>query len=376
MPETVKKIAQLILKYWRQELEEEELNELLDWSNQSTANKEAFARLTDPDLLISQLRDLSMVKQEMRDRIWAELQLGQPDAQEQLDITVRNKRIHTFFSYGFRKWLTVAALLLMAGLLAYWFTMRKAVSLPGKVLTLKNNRKMLAQDSGQALTGIQVQFADGVVLDPAVMVNGAVMQQGSLSLVKGPRSICFSSAADPASTDSALFTTISTPAGEAFTVWLPDGTEVILNAASSLRFPVVFNARHRTVEASGELYFHVQQRSSREGRIPFFVYTSGMNMEVPGTRFNVHVYPKEKLATATLEEGSLRVWKQVLHGQPATNSRDRLDVILRPGQQALISNHTTGADMGGIRVEEVDLQKVLSWKITQAMENKKTPCSR
>jgi ferric-dicitrate binding protein FerR (iron transport regulator) len=264
----------------------------------------------------------------------------------------------------------------MAGLLAYWFTMRQTAPPPGKVLTLKSNRGMLAQDSGQVLTGTRVQLADGTLLDPAVMANGAIMKHGVLSLVKAPGGICFSSAADPGLADSAIFTTITTPAGGRFTVWLPDGTEVILNAASSLRFPVVFNARHRTVEASGELYFHVRQRNSPKGRIPFFVHTSGMNMEVLGTRFNVHVYPKEKLATATLEEGSLRVWKQVLHNHTVSNSKDRVDVILRPGQQALISNHTTGADMGGIRVEEVNLQEVLSWKMEQSMENKKTPCSR
>ncbi len=98
MPETVKKIANLVLKYWRQELEEEELNELLDWSNQSTANKEAFARLTDPDFWSRHLRELSLVKQEMRDRIWTELELREPDGQEPYPVTEMNKRNSLFHS--------------------------------------------------------------------------------------------------------------------------------------------------------------------------------------------------------------------------------------------------------------------------------------
>lgn len=373
MPETVKKIANLILKYWRQELEEEELNELLDWSNQSAANKEVFARLTDPDFLVTHLRELSLAKQEMRDRIWAELELREPDLQEPLPVTFMNKR-NSIFNIRYRTWLSVAALLLVAGLLAYWFSMRRPALQSGNALTVRDNRKIAVPETPQAPARSQVQFADGILLDPITMANGTQLKHGALKLMKDSGGIRFSSSADPLSADTALFTTLSTPAGGNFTVWLPDGTEVLLNAASSLRFPVVFNTRHRTVEASGELYFHVRQQNSRKGRVPFFVHTSGMNMEVLGTRFNVHVYPQEKLATATLEEGSLRVWKQVLHTNATTNSRDRVDVILKPGQQALISNSTDGADMGGIRVEQVNLQEVLLWK--NAIESTKTPCSR
>ncbi len=114
-------------------------------------------------------------------------------------------------------------------------------------------------------------------------------------------------------------------------------------------FQVGTSARHRTVRSQW-WYFHVRQQYSGKVRVHSLNYiASGMNLEVLGTRFNVHVYPQEKLATATLEEGSLRVWKQVLHSDTATNSRDRVDVVLKPGQQALISNSTDGADMGGIR---------------------------
>ena len=359
MPETVKKIASLILKYWRQELEEDELNELLDWANHSPANREAFTRLTNPDFIVGQLRELTLVKQEMRHRIWTELQLSDTAMEEPGIITDEHDRRFSFLKMAWWKWTVAVVLLLIAGGLFFWLAQPSTSRI---VRTAGAGTMEGKQESPELPARSQFRFADGRLLYPDTMKHGAVLEHGQLKLTREAGGIRVNTAADPRSADSASFTTISTPAGEGITVWLHDGTEVKLNAASLLRFPAVFTVHGRTVQASGELYFQVAQQGTGGSQIPFFVHTSCMNLEAPAARFNVHVYPQDKLAAATLEEGSLRVWKQVLHTASGTNSGDRVDVILEPGQQAQISNGNDGTDMGGIRVEQINLQKVLSWK--------------
>lgn len=354
MPDTVRKIAQLVLKYWRQELQEDELNELLDWANQSPANKETFARLTNPDYLVSSLRDLSLVKQELRSRIWTELSL--PGEAEFDDLSDTHNHEYERKPANYRKWVVAAVVLLAFSLLTYWWLAgnRTAVAdtalLPEQVATPTPGSARL------------LQLADGSMIDTDTIQNGLSINTGSLILMKDAGILHIRSMDKPA--DSTGFAIFSTPAEGIGRLSLPDSTEVWLNAASSLRFPQVFNKRERVVEVTGEAWFQVRPLTDENNRTPFRVHTTRMEMEVLGTSFNVNVYPHERYATATLEEGSLRVWKKV--AIPAENKKVEntlVDVVLRPGLQAQVSNDSqTGPDMGGIRVEPVNLAETLSWK--------------
>jgi transmembrane sensor len=354
MPDTVRKIAQLVLKYWRQELQEDELNELLDWANQSPANKETFARLTDPDYLVSSLRDLSLVKQEMRHRIWTELSL--PGETEFDDITDTGNRESVQRTGNYRIWVTAAAVLLAFSLLTYWWLTRNRTSLED-VSPLPEQVATASSGSARLL-----QLADGSLINTDTIRNGLSINTGGLILMKEAGILRISSRGEPA--DSSGFAIFSTPAEGIGRISLPDSTEVWLNAASSLRFPQVFKKSERVVEVTGEAWFQVRPLLDEQNRTPFRVHTARMEMEVLGTSFNVNVYPHERYATATLEEGSLRVWKKV--AIPADNKKAEntlVDVVLRPGLQAQVSNdNQTGPDMGGIRVEPVNLAETLSWK--------------
>src|SRR5689334_3914708 len=64
------------------------------------------------------------------------------------------------------------------------------------------------------------------------------------------------------------YNTIETPKGGQYQVKLPDGTQVWLNAASSLRYPASFAALNdRKVELTGEAYFEVAKDKTH----PFIV---------------------------------------------------------------------------------------------------------
>lgn len=113
---------------------------------------------------------------------------------------------------------------------------------------------------------------------------------------------------------------LSTPRGMDFKVILPDGSEVWLNAESTIKFPSAFQQGERRVELQGEAYFKVTHNAQH----PFIVTTDRMNVRVLGTEFNMRNYKKEA-PRVTLVKGSVKVmnpkkgdaWQQLVPGQDA-----------------------------------------------------------
>jgi len=138
--------------------------------------------------------------------------------------------------------------------------------------------------------------------------------------------------------------TIETPRGGQYQIRLPDGTNVWLNAASSLKYPSVFHGNERKVELKGEAYFEV----SKNKKMPFRVITSTQTIEVLGTHFNVKGYLEEADTKTTLLEGSVKVVR--IH---STNG-----VVIKPGEQAQVKND--GDDQ--INIVGADMEEVMAWK--------------
>lgn len=91
--------------------------------------------------------------------------------------------------------------------------------------------------------------------------------------------------------------------GNRSTIILPDGSKVWLNADSRLTYREAFNNRVREVELEGEAFFDVAKDSVR----PFIVHTSGIDVRVLGTAFNVKSYPGDATIEATLIRGMIEV---------------------------------------------------------------------
>ncbi|PTN10423.1 FecR domain-containing protein [Mangrovibacterium marinum] len=137
-----------------------------------------------------------------------------------------------------------------------------------------------------------------------------------------------------------IYNTISVPRAGEFSLSLADGTKVWLNADSQLRYPVRFGAQTREVFLIGEAYFEVSHRDDQ----PFVVHVNDTKVRVLGTKFNVSGYASQAFIATTLVEGSVQVGY-------LTD-----DVLLRPGQQSVVSK---GVD--GIAVQEVDASIYTSW---------------
>jgi ferric-dicitrate binding protein FerR (iron transport regulator) len=142
------------------------------------------------------------------------------------------------------------------------------------------------------------------------------------------------------------YNTITTPYGGQYRIILADGTQVWLNAASSLKYPTSFTGHNREVQLTGEAYFEVAARPGQ----PFFVQMDkDTRVAVLGTHFNISAYSDEKDQRITLTEGSIRV------------GAGRESRILTPGQQANIIDAAPGMERMKV-AGQIDLGQVLAWK--------------
>lgn len=111
---------------------------------------------------------------------------------------------------------------------------------------------------------------------------------------------------------------VEVPKGAQYQVNLPDGSKVWLNAASTLKYPMQFEAGKREVALTGEAYFEVSKNPHR----PFIVKSREQEVKVLGTIFNINSYSDREFVETTLLEGSVNVNRH----------------LLVPGQRSLISN--------------------------------------
>jgi transmembrane sensor len=100
---------------------------------------------------------------------------------------------------------------------------------------------------------------------------------------------------------------ISTPLGSRSHTLLPDGSEVWLNAGTTLRYPESFSANQRDVFLTGEAYFKVKSNK----KWPFVVHTKEVKIRALGTAFNVKAYPTDKAVVTTLVEGVIKLENEV-----------------------------------------------------------------
>lgn len=99
------------------------------------------------------------------------------------------------------------------------------------------------------------------------------------------------------------YMTLHVPRGESYSMRLPDGTQVYLNAMTTLRFPEKFNADSREVYLNGEAAFAVKANE----QLPFYVHTGHRTVKVTGTKFNVTAYDDDVLWRTSLFEGKVSI---------------------------------------------------------------------
>jgi hypothetical protein len=130
--------------------------------------------------------------------------------------------------------------------------------------------------------------------------------------------------------------TVTTPVGGFYKITLGDGTQVFLNAKSSIEFPVGFYGAERHVKVNGEAYFKV----AKNKRMPFIVSVGGTDVKVLGTEFMINSFAKQ--TKTTLFEGSVQL-----------NYLSKRQILI-PGEEGI-------SDQNGILVNQADTAATLAW---------------
>lgn len=241
-------------------------------------------------------------------------------------------------------WKWAAAVLVLALGVSTYFLLTHNARNPGLL-----SRDIARHDIPPGKDGAILTLADGTQLVLDSLGEGKIATQNGTQISMNNNQLTYDATA---ATDGAALNTITTPKGRQYHVILPDGTEVWLNAASSIQYPVAFKGSIRRVKISGEVYFEVASKSWQ----PFVVETNQMKLEVLGTSFNVNTYNDEKTIRTTLLTGAVKVTPQ------PGSVRNTHHLVLVPGQTAVLSKPDApgGSTLSVIATPDAD--KIIAWK--------------
>ena len=99
---------------------------------------------------------------------------------------------------------------------------------------------------------------------------------------------------------------IIVPKGKRSQIVLADNSKIWINSRSKVIYPRTFEGKYREIYVEGEVYLKVAHDASK----PFIVNTSGFEVSVLGTSFNISAYKGQEKATVVLVEGSVNVKDQ------------------------------------------------------------------
>jgi len=190
-------------------------------------------------------------------------------------------------------------------------------------------------------------LANGKQISLTDVKNGNIAQQGATNIKKtanGQVVYNVNATSTLEKVAEVTYNTMTTPRGGQYHLTLADGTNVWLNAASSIKYPVAFNGKERRVEITGEAYFEVVHNAA----MPFNVTVNGQIIEDIGTHFNINAYNDEPATKTTLLEGAVKV------------SKGKISAMLKPGQQAVVMNKGNNSLLNVS--DNVNTDLVMAWK--------------
>lgn len=112
--------------------------------------------------------------------------------------------------------------------------------------------------------------------------------------------------------------------GEKIHLFLPDSSEIWINAGTTIKYPEEFKRKKRIVQLDGEAYFSVRRDESK----PFVVNTQNLSVNVLGTKFNIKAYSNEEQVITTLTSGKVEV------------QSEKQSQILKPNEQLSFDKKT------------------------------------
>lgn len=117
------------------------------------------------------------------------------------------------------------------------------------------------------------------------------------------------------------------------TVYLRDGSMVILEPQARLYYPDSFNSK-REVYLEGNAFFEVKKNP----RQPFFVYSSNIVTQVLGTSFFVRSDNNTNSVEVSVRTGKVTVYEYGRENAPSKDNEEANGVILKPNQKVVYNS--------------------------------------
>lgn len=138
----------------------------------------------------------------------------------------------------------------------------------------------------------------------------------------------------------------TTPRSSPRSIVLSDGSTVLLNASSWLKYPEKFTGKNREVYLDGEALFTV----ARNERRFFIVHTERQDIQVLGTQFNVLGYSSDPRTITTLITGQIKL------ATYDKNHQVKIEMMMHPNQQVFFDKLSNEAS-----VSEIDPNDAVTW---------------
>ena len=299
-----------LLAFWQNEpLDEKEREEIRHWLQESEQHRCYYRQLQK-----SYLRQRWIMREPLIRR----------KEERRYRLVARRRRI-------VRRWTVAAASVCL--LIAIGIGIYDRVQ-PGQVMPMAVNAQI---EPGCAKAKLYLSSGEEVVLSKEPQ---SLTERHTFIDVDGEGAVAYRKGGE-SSPEAGVYNRLVVERGGEYKLILSDGSEVWVNSATVLEYPVVFSGNRRIVKLNGEAYFKVQADSLR----PFIVVVAGgMEVCALGTVFNVNAYA-ERSVESVLVKGKISVGKE-----------DRR-VTLRPAQLAVYDRETGQTD-----VKDVDIRKYVDWK--------------
>ncbi|MNK11833.1 fec operon regulator FecR [compost metagenome] len=319
---TAIRIGQLVSKELTDQLSPEEQAELQGLINATEENRQVYEELLQEEKRNSLLEELS--------------RFDGNAAFDRFTHKINPKTDNRPTKLWLRIAAAIAAIIALAFLFTHLFYKNASES------TIGQGVKHTISDVAPGGNFATLKLADGRTISLKDQQNGTISKESGISISKtSDGQLVYTIDQKDKSLAKESYNTITTPLGGQYQVRLPDHSTVWLNAASSLTYATTLNKHgQRWVRLeSGEAYFEVAKDKAH----PFIVSSSGQEVMVLGTHFNINSYANEGAIKTTLLEGSVKI-------QSSTGNK-----VLVPGQQAAVTKNQ-------IKITPADTEAAIAWK--------------
>lgn len=307
----------LLFRYTRKELSAAEENELAAWRASSSANESFFRSVTDPGYLQGQVRKIY----ETKDKVYSKL-LGEFPGY--------------FTEAPVKTYSRVSRVLAVAACL---------VALLGfGIYSLLRTNVVQPENLQPGINKVGIVDENGVAQILDDFHRGYLTGWAGISVKENDHgdAVYYASSRDQAA-HNLYYWLYTSPNGQ-LDLRLPDGSRVLLNGNSSVRYPRNFSQDSIMIFIEGEAFVELAKSDKHVE-----VILNNSRIEAPGTKMNVQAYPGDSFTRITLLSGSAHVFPS-----PHDSRQDSV-TELNPGKEARIFGDK-------VEISDGDIRETFAWK--------------